>query len=310
MGSDRRIPNPEAVIEPANTTPGGAASPSVESNTESGQGINSTDNQNQDTQSNSQLSFAPNDTTLYGQVATNEVYGQAAPEVYGQAPATTNEQLPASTDLDFRPATDSTNVGDTRTPANRRPELDFSTIPFNRNQTIDHRVAPQIELFEPGSLQIRDENGQVIADEDAANGRNPHGTIQRDPSNPAEIVSIQYPDGRVRNFTHTNGQLTGIETLETRNGVQSQTRLVKENGTWFAVVNGLRAALPGDVQLSRYGALSFQLDNGSEGRWRCERADGSMCIERTIASGARIAQNDDNTIQQVARTDGSRIECR
>lgn len=166
---------------------------------------------------------------------------------------------------------------------------------------------PPVDLIDkskPQRLEITDGSGRVIADESARRT----AEVKRDEST-GEVETIQYPDGKVRNFQHQNGELARIETLERdAGGKVDRTVFVKNPSTnkWYAEISGLQAELPGDIQLSKDGVLSFQLD---EGKWRSERPDGSVVTERTNRSGARVAFNKDNSIQQITRKDNSRVEC-
>ncbi len=179
----------------------------------------------------------------------------------------------------------------------------------NRPNTGD-KLAPAVGLHDPEKttpLQITDAKGRVITTD--SGDRNVNWSINKNPET-GDIETIKYPDGKVRQLTHKDGELARIETTEKNaEGQPSKTVFARDPETkkWYAEIGGLRAELPGDIQFSKDGTLSYQLDN--QGKWRAERPDGSVVIERSISSGARVAFNDDNTVQLLTRPDKSKVEC-
>ncbi|MEZ4487744.1 MAG: hypothetical protein R3F51_09175 [Cyanobacteriota/Melainabacteria group bacterium] len=189
------------------------------------------------------------------------------------------ESRDSKNDLDFRPAKETKDA----------PDVD----------------APSVEIVEDTSLQIRDESGKVIA---ASGDAILNISIERDATS-GNIASISYPDGRIRNFSHDGSQLKSIETLTpTRNGKFSQTSLVHERGRWHAEINGMKAALPGRVRLADNGEISFELDG--KGKWRHEKPDGTILMEKATASGARLIFDEKDNINKITRVDGSAFEGR
>lgn len=188
-------------------------------------------------------------------------------------------------------------------------EIPVFFILDNRPNT-GERLAPPVGLHDPDKttpLQITDDRGRVIATDSGLKGAN--WSVNKNPET-GDIESITYPDGKTRNFKHEGGQLTRIETVEKgADGQPTRTVFSRDTATgkWYAEIGGLKAELPGDIQFTRDGNLSFQMDN--QGKWRSERPDGTVLIERTIESGARVAFNDDNTVKQLTRPDQSRVEC-
>lgn len=210
----------------------------------------------------------------------------------------------------FNTISDATADGD-KAPLNIN---DIDEIPIffvldNRPNTAD-KLTPAVGIHDSENtapLQITDGQGRVVTTDSGTEANN--WSINKNPET-GDIETIKYADGKVRNFKHEGGQLTRIETIE--KGADGQpTRTIfsrdPETKKWFAEVGGLKAELPGDVQFTKDGVVSFQMD--VQGTWRAERPDGSTNIERTIQSGARVAFNDDNTIQQITRPDQSRVEC-
>ncbi len=206
--------------------------------------------------------------------------------------------------------------GDATTPSDTAPinindigeEPIFFTLDY-RNNTAD-KLTPGFGIHDSertSPLQITDGKGRIVTTDSGTEANN--WSINKNPET-GDIETIKYPDGKVRNFKHENGQLNRIETIEKGvDGLPTKTVFSRdpESKKWFAEIGGLRAELPGDIQFTKDGVLSFQLDN--EGKWRAEKADGSIQIERTIQSGARVSFNDDNSVQQVTRPDQSRVEC-
>ncbi len=173
------------------------------------------------------------------------------------------------------------------------------------------KLTPPVQLIDDkkqAPLEIRDGQGRLIAKDFNK------WSLTLDPQS-GDIKQIKYPDGKVRNVTQeTDGAgkktLTKVETIEKGPGGQPIKRVLerdKDTKKWFTVIDGVRAELPGEIQFSNDGVLSFQMDNN--GNWRIERPDGTVAQERTNASGARIALNEDSTIKQVTRPDQSRLEC-
>lgn len=231
--------------------------------------------------------------SLSGQVA-----GDAAPQDPYAKRFNTETQGDATTSSDTAPI----NIND----IGEQPI--FFTLDY-RNNTAD-KLTPGVGIYDPEKttpLQITDGQGRVVTTDSGTESNN--WSINKNPET-CDIETIKYPDGKLRNFKHENGQLSRIETIEKgADGLPAKTIFSRDPETkkWFAEIGGLRAELPGDIQFTKDGVLSFQLD--AEGKWRAERADGSVQIERTIQSGARVSFNDDNSVQQVTRPDQSRVEC-
>lgn len=226
---------------------------------------------------------------------------------------------------------DSTTTTTTQTPAGQQPDVtqrgdapvgrdkplsitDISEQPIffildGRPNTGD-KLAPPVGLHDSEKttpLQITDAKGRVITTD--SGDKNVNWSVNKN-AETGDIETIKYPDGKVRQLTHKDGELSRIETTEKNaEGQPSKTVFSRDPETkkWYAEIGGLRAELPGDIQFSKDGTLSFQLDN--QGKWRAERPDGSVVIERTISSGARVAFNEDNTVQLLTRPDKSQVQC-
>jgi hypothetical protein len=272
----------------------------------------------------------PSNTPRYAQESTLATTLESDTKTAGTVPL---QQLPLNAN-NFAP--DGQATGDAAQPATDDPYLkrfnnvprgdataNGDTAPININDineipiffVLDNRpntaekLTPAVGIHDPEKttpLQITD-GGRVVTTDSGLHADN--WSINKNPET-GDIETIKYPDGKIRNFKHENGQLTRIETIDKSvDGLPSKTVFTRDPETkkWFAEIGGLRAELPGDIQFTKDGVLSFQLDNA--GKWRAERPDGSTVIERTIQSGARVAFNDDNTVQQITRPDQSRVEC-
>lgn len=138
-------------------------------------------------------------------------------------------------------------------------------------------------------------------------------TISRNAENPERIESVEYPGGKKRrNFGYDGNQLASIETIEKRaDGTEDKKVFAKDKSTnsWYVKVDGLKATLPGNIELRPDGSVAFQLDN--QGRWQTERPDGTTAIERTNLSGARLgfSEEDQKAVKHVTRPDNSSVEC-
>jgi len=201
---------------------------------------------------------------------------------------------------------DATAPGDAPLTINDIDEQPIFFILDNRPNTAD-KLTPGVGLHDAERttpLQITD-NGRVVTTDSGSH----NWSVNKNPET-GNVETITYPDGKVRHFKHENGECTRVETVEKGpDGQPTRTILNRDPETkkWYAEVGGIRADLPGDVQVTKDGIVSFQLDN--QGKWRTERPDGTTAIERTIQSGARVAFNEDNTVQQITRPDLSRVEC-
>ncbi len=138
-------------------------------------------------------------------------------------------------------------------------------------------------------------------------------TINRSQENPERIESVEYPGGKKRrNFGYEGNSLSSIETIEKRaDGTEDKKVFTKDKSTnsWYVKVDGLKATLPGNIEVRPDGSVAFQLDN--QGRWQTERPDGTTAIERTNLSGARIgySEEDQKAVKHVTRPDNSAVEC-
>ncbi len=233
----------------------------------------------------------------------NAIFG--VPQAEGDTAKATVEGQPGSDNTD---STQSDAASDKPLNINDIGEMPLFFVLDNRQNTGD-KLAPPVALHDPEKttpLQITDA-GRVITTD--SGDKNVNWSINQN-AETGDIEIINYPDGKTRKLKHENGELTRIETTEKNaEGQPSKTVFSKDPETkkWVAEIGGLKAELPGDIQFTKDGTLSFQLDN--QGKWRAERPDGSVVIERTISSGARVAFNDDNTVQQLTRPDKSRVEC-
>lgn len=207
--------------------------------------------------------------------------------------------------LDFRPPNerDKTSFNET-----------FFVLPTKKDQNATGdlgSLTPPVQLLDANNslpLEIRDEKGRLLAGEKETKVSDWSNFVERNKES-GEIEVIRYPDGKIRHFKHQTGNVARIETLErAADGTIDRSVLTKNptTGKWYAEIGGIPAELPGKVELSKDGVLSFQLDG--EGKWRTERPDATSAIERTNIAGARIAYNPDNSIQQVTRPDNSRVE--
>ncbi|MBX9671033.1 MAG: hypothetical protein K2X93_25800 [Candidatus Obscuribacterales bacterium] len=223
---------------------------------------------------------------------------------FGDAPADPSQQ-PAK--VEGRDGT----VGGDRAPLNIN---DINDIPIffvldNRPNT-GQKLAPPVGLHDSERttpLQITDAKGRVIATDSGS--KDMKWSVSKNPET-GNIETINYPDGKVRTLKHEGNQLSRIETVEKgTDGKPSRTVFTRDaaSGKWYAEIGGLKAELPGDIQFSKDGVLSFQMDN--QGKWRSERPDGTSVIERTIQSGARVAFNEDNTVQTITRPDQTKVSC-
>lgn len=210
-----------------------------------------------------------------------------------------------NTVLDFRPQKEREQTSLTET---------FFVLPSKKDQNASGdlgALTPPVQILDQNNslpLEIRDEKGRLLAGETETKVSDWSNFVERNKDN-GEIETIRYPDGKIRHFKHEGKNVTRIETLErAADGTIDRSVLTKNpaTGKWYAEIGGIPAELPGKVELSKDGILSFQLDG--EGKWRTERPDATSAIERTNLSGARIAYNSDNSIQQVTRPDNSRVE--
>jgi hypothetical protein len=127
--------------------------------------------------------------------------------------------------------------------------------------------------------------------------------IERDSQ--GRISKITYPGGaKVREFGRdADGNLNSVVSRD----AEGQTKLVKENNSWFADVNGKKLPLPGNVELSASGDYSLPLDTKT---YKTEKSDGTVCTEKVNSVGARVATNKDGNIERISRRDGSIVEAR
>ncbi len=200
--------------------------------------------------------------------------------------------------------------GDSQPGNNQLDDIPIFFVLDNRTNNTGDKLVPPVGLHDPSKtepLAITDGNGRVITTE--VGGEVGVNYSINKSLETGDIENITYPDGKVRAFKQENGQLTRVETVESRDGQRTKTVFSRDPATnkWYAEVGGLKAELPGDIQFTKDGVLSFQMDE--QGKWRSERPDGTVFIEKAIQSGARVAYNDDDTIRQVVRPDQSRVEC-
>lgn len=126
-------------------------------------------------------------------------------------------------------------------------------------------------------------------------------SLKRD--NGGYISDIEYGSGKSRHLNRdANNQVIGIIT-KTPEGT---TELVKKDNRWFLRDNGLDVPFPGKVECEANGDVCFQTDD--KGSWRRERPGGSIVIEKTNETGARLCYDSQNQVQHVTRKDGSIIE--
>ncbi|MDZ4837446.1 MAG: hypothetical protein SGJ27_26975 [Candidatus Melainabacteria bacterium] len=235
----------------------------------------------------------------------NGAFGGTAESDTAKAAPTAEEQAAAG---------ENAQQGDAATRDKPLTINDIGEVPIffildNRPNTGD-KLAPPVGLHDPDKttpLQITDDKGRVITTD--SGDKNVNWSINQN-AETGDIETINYPDGKTRQLKHKDGELSRIETTEKNaEGQPSKTVFSRDPDTkkWYAEIGGLKAELPGDIQFSKDGTLSFQIDN--QGKWRAERPDGTVAIERTISSGARVAFNDDNTVQLLTRPDKSKVDC-
>lgn len=182
---------------------------------------------------------------------------------------------------------------------------DMNAVLLQSRASLETKKSPNIEIVENSALQIKGESGKIILECD-----DPilSASIKRNVST-GVIDSVRYPCGKVRDLSYTDGQLDKVTTVEkNQDRTFQQSTIVRENGIWFAHLNGIKAQLPGRVELTKSGAIAFELDN--EGNWRSERPDGIILFEKELSSGSRIARSEEGAVLQVTRADGTCFECK
>lgn len=190
--------------------------------------------------------------------------------------------------------------------------LDFTPPEKNKSKVdsedpVDHEA----KIIEDSSIQIRDESGKVIA----TSGDAILSVYLERESESGDIGKIRYPEGKERNLSFKDGELSEIETIEpSANGKSRRSILTKEGGQWIETEGSMNSresdnpqesgqkVLKGGVELYANGAISI---DGT-----LERADGSILPERQNASGIKLALNENNLIEHIRREDDSLVECK
>lgn len=317
MGSNRPSTNQEELLESTDTST--SRSKSTDSKTESTTSdTKSSETTEQASKQEEIMTFDPKEmekviNTLMPEKAKREEKTvksfESSADHFSSLSSSSKGHSKFTNNLDFRPGARKSSKSTDSTTSTTKSNFDsfaasMSPSFISLGNSFRDQVTPDIDIVEDTSLQIHDEKGHVLAEADS--WRNSSGISKSTSTD--QISSIKYPDGKVRNFDYSGEDLTGIEHLEPiEEGNFSQTTLSKENGKWYADVLGIKAQLPGEVQLCKSGVLSFQVDKNN---WRSETPDGRVYREQANQFEARIARDDNNAVLKVTRADGSGFECK
>jgi len=121
------------------------------------------------------------------------------------------------------------------------------------------------------------------------------------------VKSISYPGAtKERVFSRDQVPPFAVNGFTTRDEKGERTYL-KQGNKWFLDVDGGKVPIPGRIDVSAKGDVSFETTPGT---WRTELADGSVLAEKSQANGARVALNSSGQVDRITRPDGSLVEAK
>ncbi len=146
------------------------------------------------------------------------------------------------------------------------------------------KPSPEVRLVEKdGTLKTRDDAGNLTSVEFHAQPGKHHKYGYNEKN---ELISADRSDG------------TSGEDLHFKRDTNSNR--------WYLERAGEKYSLPGKVEVNANGDFGLQCKDGS---WRVEDVRGNVTNEKRLASGTILQLGENDSVESVKRTDGTRISC-
>lgn len=134
------------------------------------------------------------------------------------------------------------------------------------------------------------------------------GTVkERDEAGNLTSVEFHQDPGKKHEYHYDDkNQLISVARTDKATGEDTHLERDEKTSQWYLKDNGQVYPLPGEVEVKQNGDFGVQRQDGS---WRIESVSGKMHNERRLASGATVQINDDKSVDQVTRKDGTSFSC-
>lgn len=134
------------------------------------------------------------------------------------------------------------------------------------------------------------------------------GTIKgHDDTGNLTSVEFHNDPGKKHQYGYDDkNQLISVDRTDKATGEDTHLLRDEKTSQWYLEDHGQKYPLPGEVDVRPNGDFGIQRQDGS---WRIEEVSGKMHNERRLASGATVQINDDKSVGQVSRKDGTSFNC-